>query len=137
MNKVSAITGKEQYKTIVKTSTNSLIADEPIALGGQNLGFSPQELLASALASCTSITLTMYANHKKWEVDEIKVDVSLERDAKSYLTTFQRDIHVSGQLDEKQRIRLLSVADACPMHKILMNTIEINTSVLLSVLLKD
>lgn len=132
MNEVTAITGKELYKTSVSTTTNTLIVDEPIALGGQDLGFSPQELLASALASCTSITLTMYAKHKQWEVDEIKVDVRFDRDAKNKLTTFERAVCVSGQLDEKQRTRLLSVADACPMHKILMNTVEINTSVRLS-----
>lgn len=131
MNNVTAITKKEQYKTIINSSTNSIIVDEPIAMGGQDLGFSPQELLASALASCTSITLTMYANHKKWEIDEIKVDVSFEKDAKNNKTTFKREVHISGNLDEKQRFRLLTVADACPMHKILMNTIEIETEVVL------
>ncbi|HUH18036.1 OsmC family protein [Albibacterium sp.] len=131
MNNVTAITGKEHYKTIINSATNSIIADEPIALGGQNLGFSPQELLASSLASCTSITLIMYTNHKKWAVDEVKVHISLERDIKTNHTVFQREIHVSGQLDEKQRSRLISVADACPMHKILMNTIDIYTEVTL------
>lgn len=131
MNNVTAVTKKEQYKTIINSATNTIVVDEPIALGGQDLGFSPQELLASALASCTSITLTMYVNHKKWEVEEVQVNVSFERDAKNNITTFQREVHVFGSLDEKQRSRLLSVADACPMHKILMNTVEINTEVTL------
>lgn len=131
MNNVTAVTKKELYKTIINSSTNSIIVDEPIALGGQDLGFSPQELLASALASCTSITLTMYANHKKWEIEEVKVDVSFDRDAKNNITTFKREVNVLGNLDEKQKSRLLSVADACPMHKILMNTIAINTEVIL------
>lgn len=129
MNNVTAVTKKEQYKTTINSVTNTIIVDEPIALGGQDLGFSPQELLASALASCTSITLTMYANHKKWELDEIKVDVSFDRDAKNNITTFKRKVHVLGNLDEKQRGRLLTVADACPMHKILMNTVEIDTEI--------
>lgn len=132
MNNVIAVTKKELYKTVVNSTTNTMIVDEPIALGGQNLGFSPQELLASALASCTSITLTMYANHKKWELDEVKVDVSFDRDTKNNITTFKREVHVSGNLDEKQRGRLLTVADACPMHKILMNTVEIETEILSS-----
>jgi len=132
MDKVTAITKKEQFKTIVNSATNSLIVDEPVDLGGQDLGFSPHQLLAGALASCTSITLRMYTNHKKWEVDDIKVDVSLEFDSKGNYTTFQRDIFVSGQLDEGQRKRLLSVADACPLHKILINTVTIHSDLLVA-----
>lgn len=130
MDKVTAITKKEQFKTIVTSATNSLIVDEPVDLGGQDLGFSPQELLAAALASCTSITLRMYANHKKWDVEDIKVDVSLEIDSKEKHTVFQRDIFVSGRMDEAQRARLLSVSDSCPLHKILMNTVTIHSDLI-------
>lgn|SRR5690606_11623756 len=130
MDKVTAITKKEQFKTIVTSATNSLIVDEPVDLGGQDLGFSPQELLAAALASCTSITLRMYANHKKWDVEDIKVDVSLEIDSKEKHTVFQREIFVSGRLDEAQRGRMLSIADACPLHKILMNTVTIHSDLI-------
>src|SRR5690606_20691920 len=126
MNNVTATTGKEQYKTIVKSETNIHIADEPAALGVKDLGFSPQELLASSLASCTSITLRMYTDHKKWEVGEIKVTVSYEKDEETNVTTLEREVYISGELDEKQRKRILSVANACPIHKTLINTIEIN-----------
>lgn len=124
---VTAVTRKDQYKTIIKSATNTLIADEPVALGGEDSGFSPQELLAGALASCTSITLIMYANRKAWEVGSVDVEVSFERDVKTHTTTFQRAIHMTGNVDEKQRARLLSIANACPIHKVLESTVAIET----------
>jgi putative redox protein len=128
MAKVSASIGKELYKVeIVSRSGNKLIADEPVAIGGKNLGFSPKELLASSLAACTSATLRMYADHKEWDLTEVNVDIELHRDDAENITTINRSIELTGNLNGEQRMRLLAVANNCPLHKILSNPIKINT----------
>lgn len=128
MSKISSIIKRENYRIDITTpSGNALIADEPIDVGGKNLGFSPKELLASALAACTSATLRMYANRKKWNLEEVKIDIELGRDEKENKTIINRKLEFVGNLDETQKIRLLQIANACPVHKILTNPIEILT----------
>jgi putative redox protein len=95
--------------------------------GGHDLGFSPKELLAASLAACTSATLRMYADRKGWDLQEVKLEIDLERDEPGNKTIIKRNLELFGNLDEKQRERLLLVANSCPVHKILTNSIEITT----------
>ena len=67
------------YKTDITNGTHNLIADEPISIGGTDLGLNPGELLEASLASCTTITLRMYINRKEWQVDEIEVNVKTKK----------------------------------------------------------
>lgn len=128
MPKVSAHIGKELYRTEIKSSSgNIVIADEPHTNGGQDLGFSPKELLVSALAACTSATLRMYADRKGWNLEEVSVDVELVRDDAANKTIIKRNLHLTGNLDDEQRTRLLSIANSCPVHKILTNPIAVET----------
>lgn len=128
MAHVSAQIQKELYKvSIESTSGNVVIADEPLENGGQDLGFSPKELLAASLAACTSATLRMYADRKGWDLQEVKLEIDLERDEPGNKTIIKRNLELFGNLDEKQRERLLLVANSCPVHKILTNSIEITT----------
>jgi len=128
MPKVSSHTRKELYRIEIKSPTgNTIIADEPIEVGGKDLGFSPKELLISALAACTSATLRMYADRKEWDLKEVNVDIEQERDETANKTIIKRKLHLTGNLDETQRARLISVANSCPVHKILTNPIEIET----------
>jgi putative redox protein len=130
MAKVSSTIGTELYKIVITSPTgNVVIADEPVDKGGKDIGFSPKELLASALAACTSATVRMYADRKQWPLEEVKIDIDLERDETANKTLINRKIQFIGNLDDEQRKRLLAVANACPVHKILSNPIEINTSV--------
>lgn len=118
----------EQYRVEIKSpSGNSVIADEPIEKGGQDLGFSPKELLISALAACTSATVKMYAERKEWDLQEVKLEIKLEDSTAEQKTLIKRNIELLGNLDEDQRTRLLRVAEACPIHKILTGTIKIET----------
>lgn len=128
MAHVKATIAQEQYQVKIEANGNTIIADEPINEGGLNKGFNPNELLAASLAACTSITLRMYANHKKWELQEVHVDVNLEWDKTTNKTTINRNIKLIGNLDDAQSTRLLAVANACPVHKILSNTIQIDTA---------
>lgn len=128
MEKINAHLGLEKYKTEIKTATNALIADEPLELEGQDLGFSPKELLASALGSCTIITLKMYANHKGWNLTDVNIEVTFDWDNEASKSMFTRKIELLGDLTEEQRERLLKIADKCPVHKVLMHPTEIETS---------
>ena len=130
MSQITAHIKKELYKVeLVSTTGNILIADEPLAMGGKDLGFSPKELLASALAACTSATLRMYADRKGWDLEEVKLEVTLERDQKENKTIIKRTLEFIGNLDAAQKNRLLAIANACPVHKMLTNPIEIHTQV--------
>ncbi|HEY9559250.1 MAG TPA: OsmC family protein [Anseongella sp.] len=126
MAKVTACNGKENYLVEIGSPTgNKVIADEPVDKGGKDNGFSPKELLASALATCTNVTVRMFADRKEWDVQNVQVEIELvEEESK---TTFQRSVTFKGNLDDTQRKRLLAVANACPIHKILTHEIAVET----------
>jgi putative redox protein len=124
----TAIT-KNTYKTELVTRNHHFLADEPIEQGGQNLGPTPTELLHSSLASCTSITLRMYATRKKWEIEEIKVDVTDGINLESKESILIKKVTLIGNLDESQLKRMLVIAGKCPVHKILEKSIQIESSI--------
>jgi putative redox protein len=129
MPKVIASIQKIPYRIeILSTTKNVIIADESLDKGGKNTGFSPKELLAAALSACTSATLRMYVERKGWKIAEIKVETELTEDDNK--TTFNRKIEFSEKIDEEKRKRLIQVANACPVHKILSNPIEFKTEIL-------
>jgi putative redox protein len=130
MQKVTAVIGQQNYRTEIKNATNTLIADEPVEAGGQNLGFAPRELLASSLAACTSITLKMYADRKEWNLKEAKVEVTFEWNKEESKSFLSRKVELIGNLDESQKERLLVIANSCPIHKILSNPFVIATSLI-------
>jgi putative redox protein len=125
---VTASIEKDQYKTFVHSATHQLIADEPVDKGGQELGFTPSELLASALASCTCITLRMYADRKGWPLIKVDVKVVFQRDKESNISHFHREVSLYGELDKTQRERLLQIANGCPIHRTLSYPIHIHTT---------
>ncbi len=127
MKKITARIGKELYKTEIKSTTNTIIADEPTEVGGKDLGFAPGELLASSLGACTAITLRMYANRKGWDLTDAKVEVTFEWNEEKTKSIINRKIALFGTLDDTQRERLLKIANNCPIHKVLSNPIEIET----------
>ncbi|HMU77410.1 MAG: OsmC family protein [Bacteroidia bacterium] len=128
MEIVKSHIGSENYKvTIESQSGNILIADEPVANGGKNLGLSPFELVAAALSACTSITVRMYAERKKWPLSDVNTDISVSWDKLNNKTVIQRKVNFSGNLSDEQKNRLLQIANVCPVHKVLTNPIEIFT----------
>jgi len=127
MANVKAEIGTEHFSTNIRTNKNVLIADEPLINGGKESGFSPSELLAASLASCTAITLRMYADRKTWPLEKLEVDVDVSRDEENNLSNIKRSIRFFGALDAEQKQRLLDIANKCPIHKILSNHINIQT----------
>lgn len=115
------------YQTEIRTAKNTIISDEPEDLGGENTGFSPMELLAASLGSCTAITLRMYAERKKWDLKDVKVEVNFDRDAEKNESRISRTIELTGNLTDKQKDKLMDVAENCPIHKALTNPIKIIT----------
>lgn len=114
-----------------------LVLDEPIEVGGTASGPSPHDLLSSALAACTSMTLRMYADRKGWPLRSVRVEVQrgtgeVDRAGPEQPQTetvlFDRTIVMDGPLDDSQRRRLLQIADRCPVHRTLTARISVRTS---------
>jgi len=111
-----------KYTNDVRTSRHHLYADEPVDLGSADLGPTPFEYLCAALGACTSITLRMYADRKKWPVEHISVDVTHAKEIHGdgiKRDVFTRTVSLKGDLDEAQRARMLEIADKCPVHRTL------------------
>lgn len=124
---ISATIKNELYVTEIHSENNTILSDEPLSNGGQDKGFNPFELLASSLASCSCITLKMYANRKQWNIDQIQVAVTITSDLNQ--TNFERNISFVGEIDDEQKKRLLVIANSCPVHKILSNSIQVQTKI--------
>jgi len=105
-----------------------VITDEPIEIGGENAGPSPQELLAASLASCTATTIEMYAAHKGWEVGDVKVKVEYEPAKRGAPTTFNVKLCVPPGLDEEQLRRITEISAKCPVHRALEGEVIFNES---------
>lgn len=115
------------YATQLVVGHHHLVADEPVDLGGGDTGPAPDELVLAALGACTAITLRMYAQRKQWPLEsvEVKLDFASRDKAKAVI---QRTVHLSGPLDDEQRERLLQIANACPVHRILTGEVEVPTT---------
>jgi putative redox protein len=119
--------GRAQYQTIISSAGHTLIADEPETSNGADTGMSPHSLLLASLGSCTAITLRMYINRKMWPVEEVMVDLELFKTTGG--TLIERKLSFKGELSEAQKQRLVEIADACPIHKILVGSITIDTHI--------
>ena len=114
----------------ISAGKNSIIGDEPAAKGGQEKGFNPLELLASALSSCTTATIKMFADRKEWEVEEVSVKVLFDNETKEGVSQFKKIIEIKGNLTEEQRNILHKTAHACPIQKILTGEIAIESELI-------
>ncbi len=110
---------REKFTHDVKVRKHSLTADEPEDQGGEDLGPSPQELLAASLAACTAITMEMYAKRKGWNVDGMEVDCDYTPAERGSATNFKLVMRMPAHLSEEQVERLRVIAAKCPVHRTL------------------
>jgi len=122
--------GAAGYTTDIDAGGHPLVADEPVSAGGCDQGPSPYQLLNAALGACTAMTLRMYADRKQWPLDGVRVHLDHAKvhasdcadcpeGSSSRVDVIEREITLSGALDDAQRQRLLEIADRCPVHRTL------------------
>jgi putative redox protein len=108
-----------KFKHDVEIRAHHLVSDEPERNGGTDQGPNPQELLAASLASCTAITIEMYASRKGWDIGEVVVDVDYEPAQRGSVTKFEMTVALPKELPEDQRDKLMQIAAKCPVHRTL------------------
>ena len=120
---------RKGYAHSLTVGHHSLIADEPRDKGGTDAGPSPAQLLALSLASCTAITIEMYANRKGWDVGDLEVEVDYELGKGELPTRYDVVIKLPGDLSDDQVESLRAIARKCPVHRALTGEVEINDQV--------
>lgn len=137
---VETAAGKFQNQVIA--GEHLLLADEPLSVGGTNTGPTPYQYLNAALGTCTAMTLRLYAEHRKLPLERVVVRVGHDRihvddctectahegNTKGMVDVMEREIELSGDLDAETRLRLMEIADKCPVHRTLENKIVVRTS---------
>jgi len=131
-------TGEGRFIQDISAGPHHLRADEPVSVGGNDSGFSPYDLLLAGLGACTSMTLRMYAEQKKWPLEQITVTLRHDKvhaadcaeceTREGRVDLIQREITLTGDLDSAQRGRLMEIADKCPVHRTLNSEIVIRTA---------
>ena len=134
-NRVTTSTEHDGFFTELFAKGHAMVADEPLQYGGTDRGPTPYDYLLAALGACTSMTVQMYARHKKLPLDKAVVRLTHKKihaedcghceasDGK--IDRMEREIELIGELDDAQRQRLLEIAERCPVHKTLHSEVDI------------
>lgn len=135
---VTVETAEGKFQQRVAVGNHQWFADEPVSFGGTDTGPSPYDLLLSALGTCTSMTIKMYADRKGWPLDNVHIELEHSREHVADCDTcnnddnridvIDRSITLHGNLTDEQRSRLMEIADKCPVHRTLENRIDIHST---------
>jgi putative redox protein len=130
-------TRKSKFNQVITVGPHRLVADEPMAAGGEDAGPGPYDFLLAGLGACTSMTMRLYAGRKSLPLDRVTVTLRhskihakdcAECDTREgMLDQIERDIAIDGALDAEQRKKLMEIADKCPVHRTLTSEIRIVT----------
>lgn len=118
--------GRDHYRTQIEVGGHALVADEPPAIGGANVGPAPYDLLLASLGACTAITLRMYADHKAWPLESVDVGLHFIRNEDGS-SRIDRTLTIVG-LDETQKERLADIAERTPVTLTLKAGVPILTT---------
>ena len=130
-------TGLSKFPQAVLASHHHLLADEPTNIGGHDSGPGPYDFLLAGLGACTSMTIRLYAAHKKLPLTRVTVQLSQRKihavdcadceTSESKVDQIDRIVTLEGTLDHTQRAKLMEIADKCPVHRTLESEIKIRT----------
>lgn len=129
----------KQLKTTLSAGKHELIGDEPEHVeGGSDAGPDPYDYLLMSLGSCTAMTVKLYARRKEWPLEDIFLELRHSKSHRddcencdkpeSKIDRIEKELILKGNLDEKQKARLLEISERCPVHRTLNGTIEIESS---------
>lgn len=131
---------EDKFTTTMQTAKHSFIADEPTQVGGDDFGPSPYDFLSAGLAACTVMTLKLYAERKKWDLQEVYAyityskkhsdDLMLDIEEPRRIDHLQKKLSFVGNLDDSQKERLKEIASRCPVHKTLQSEVIIDTELI-------
>ncbi len=139
--------GSKDNRVVVRTETglrtdimangHTLVADEPVGMGGMGAGLTPYDYLVAALGACTAMTVRMYADRKGWPLESVTVRLDHQRihakdceeceTKEGRIDRIERELELAGPLKEQQRRRLLEIADRCPVHRTLESEVVVET----------
>jgi len=131
---------EDNFTTSIQTKKHTMLADEPLSVGGDDFGPSPYEYLNAGLVACTAMTLKLYAQRKHWDLQEVYVyvthyrkhsdDLGIEVEKPSYLDHISKKLKFVGNLDETQKQRLKEIASKCPVHKTIASKVLFDTQII-------
>ena len=126
-----------RYINSLRAGRHAWTADEPAAVGGNDAGPGPYELLLMALGACTSMTVRMYAERKQLPLKRVRVRLAHRKihaqdcadcaTKEGLLDEITREIVLEGELTEEQRQKLLEIANKCPVHRTLTSEIKVRS----------
>jgi uncharacterized OsmC-like protein len=121
----------------IEIGSHQLNADEPVAFGGTDTGSSPYDLLLAALGACTSMTIGLYARKRGWPLEKITVSLRHSKihakdcddceTKEGRIDRINLEIHLDGSLSDEQRVKLMEIAEKCPVHQTLTSEINIKS----------
>ena len=134
---VTVVGARMGFRTEVGVGGHHLVVDEPVSVGGTDAGPSPYEMLLAALGACTSMTLRLYADKRRWPLERVRVTLQHRKihaqdcadcDRKpAKMDVVDRVVFLEGALSDEQRTKLLEIAERCPVHQTMQSKIEVNT----------
>lgn len=134
---ISVRSETSELTTFIKSDGHEFLADEPVSYGGGDKGPTPYDFLLAALGSCTAMTIGLYAKRKEWPLNSVKVDLAYNKEyekdckdsdnPKAMIDMIRKTVTLEGELDEKQRQRILDIADKCPVQKTLLGELRIES----------
>ncbi len=117
--KATARRSGDSLKHEIEVGQHRVTVDEPQELGGTDAGPNPQQMLAASLASCSAVTMEMYARRKGWDIGDVEVEVDYEPAQRGSPTKFAMRVHLPKELPQDQREKLMQIVAKCPVHRTL------------------